>query len=65
MIAGAAWLPGLELTRIESDPTAAFTLASPLPIEAGGDPVTVKMSVIRCGNQPHDDHSSRIGHWQS
>lgn len=65
MVAGAAWLPNLDLTRIETDPSAAFTLAPPIPIEASGDQVTVKMSVIRCGNQPHDDHPARIGRWQS
>ena len=65
MAAGAAWLPGLDLTHIETNPAAAFTLTPPLPIEASDDQVTVKMSVIRCGNQPHDDHPSRIGRWQS
>lgn len=65
IVAGAAWLPDLDLTRIETGPAAAFTLTPPFPIEVSGDGVTVKISVIRCGNQPHGDPPSRIGRWQS
>lgn len=65
VVAGAAWLPDLDLTRIETGPAAVFTLTPPRPLEASDDGFTVKMSVIRCGNPPHDDPSSRIGRWPS
>lgn len=64
MIAGAAWLPDLNLTRIETSPAAAFTLTPSRPIETS-DPIMVKMSVNRCGNKSHNDAPSRIGRWPS
>ncbi|MBE7550301.1 MAG: hypothetical protein HS126_04390 [Anaerolineales bacterium] len=58
IVTGAVRLSNLDLTRIETDPAAAFILAPTLPVRASNDPVTVKMSVAPCGNQPRDDNQS-------
>jgi hypothetical protein len=55
IVTSAAWLSTLDLTRIETGPAAAFTLAPTLPVAASDAQITVKMSVVPCGNQPHDD----------
>jgi hypothetical protein len=58
IVAGAVRLSNLDLTHIETDQAAAFTLTPTLPVGASNDQITVKMSVAPCGNQPHDDNQS-------
>jgi hypothetical protein len=58
IVTGAVRLSTLDLTRIETDPAAAFTLAPTLPVGANSDLITVKMSVVPCGNQPQGDNQS-------
>ncbi|MCL4299994.1 MAG: hypothetical protein KJ077_29950 [Anaerolineae bacterium] len=58
IVTGAVRLSSLDLTRIETDPAAAFTLAPTLLVGAGDDQITVKMSVRPCGKQPHGDSQS-------
>lgn len=58
IVTGAVRLSNLDLTRIETSPAAAFTLAPTLPIGASDDQITVKMSVVPCGNQPQDNNQS-------
>lgn len=65
IVTGAVRLSNLDLTRIETDPAAAFILAPTLPVGASNDPITVKMSVVPGGNQSPDDSFYQTGRWQS